>query len=57
MYPEHYNENSYVGMVFRLTDVSNYISFEIGKKFCRMRRNVNGTMNVLATNMTCGYKR
>jgi hypothetical protein len=46
-----------VGVAFRLTDRSNYLSFEVGKKFCRLRKVVDGKYTQIISNTTCGYKK
>lgn len=57
LFVETYNQNAYAGIIFRLSDTQNYLTFELGSRFCRLRKSVNGKIERLATNQTCGYKR
>jgi hypothetical protein len=55
IYPEEKNNGSFVGVAFKYTDSSNYMSFEVGLKFCRIRKVVDGKITMITLNKTCGY--
>jgi len=57
LYAEKYNNDSYIGIVFRLTDEANYMAFEMSQKFCRLRKVVDGKFTILESNSSCHYKK